>query len=389
MAKVRILHISDLQAGKGCLAEYPLEKSENPKGLYERYAEKLALDAKKTADGNIDIIVCTGDIAQFGLNSDYKMAGYFMDKLRTTLKKKWKDVLLVPGNHDVNYNNAKDKFKDTMGSSARFHPNKHLEIIKTAKMTSFKKWLHTIYKDTAYEYTPEQPIHFDKITNRNIVVVGLDTCETQTFRKKSDSGHIGAKQLEKSAELFSKYKEGRKIKIAIMHHNPFLDQTEQATIDDPKGVLESLRSQGVKIILAGHMHQGRLIENKSLSYPSTNAKNKIYILVTGPCCMTSEGRWFDLKKIKEAVPNRYQIITLDRIAGTAHLFFRKFTFERFSEPNSTLGAWTNDTELPYGGNNGETIIELPEIRMDPPDTRKIPPKIVFDAVKTIKSQIKQ
>lgn len=390
MAKINILHISDLQAGTVCLGEKALEESEtsmleeSPGFLYERYAEKLALDALKTVKGKIDLLVCTGDIANKGETGEYKMTSVFFEKMSEVLNIGIADILIVPGNHDVNYGEAEKAFYKNNSKSIKIsHENDdHLKTIKNRKMTCFKKWFNKTFKSAGYSYGANDIICFDKISNKHIAAVGLDTCDLQTFRKHiKEPGHVYENQLEQSRKCFSG--KSKKVNLAIMHHNPFLDGTDNTSVSNAERVLHALKSQKVHLVLAGHMHQARAIDYLKYMDPSSNSN--MYILVTGPCCMTHEGRTFKFKEIKEVFPNRYQIISLDRNAGKIDLYLRRFTFERHSEPNGTQGAWTSDTDIPYASRAGTCSLKCPEIRLIKKE-QKVPSKIVLNAYEHLKKQ---
>lgn len=92
---LRILHISDLQFG----------------GIEEK---RLRLEAVRSAErvleawGRIppDFVAFTGDIAEHGNPSEYSCAlewlEFFFDRLGLTKKAPFAELLIVPGNHDVN-----------------------------------------------------------------------------------------------------------------------------------------------------------------------------------------------------------------------------------------------------------------------------------------------
>lgn len=93
-----ILHLSDLQFGRN--HRYP-DGQRSLDCLFEKLAADLeALSAE--ADLRPAVIVVSGDVAEWSLPAEYAAAQGFLEKLTAKLAIPRQQVVIVPGNHDVN-----------------------------------------------------------------------------------------------------------------------------------------------------------------------------------------------------------------------------------------------------------------------------------------------
>lgn len=80
-----ILHLSDMQFGKNHLFQ---DKVPYPDGRFESLWERLRddLDERRTQEGLVpDLVVVSGDLAEWGLPSEFKQAGTFLEQLTGNL----------------------------------------------------------------------------------------------------------------------------------------------------------------------------------------------------------------------------------------------------------------------------------------------------------------
>jgi hypothetical protein len=93
---VTILHVSDTQFG---------EYHRFGEGI-DSLASNLIVDLRRLGDEGIpqiDLIVFSGDVAEKGLRSEYVPARGFVGALCTHAGLEYERVVVVPGNHDVNW----------------------------------------------------------------------------------------------------------------------------------------------------------------------------------------------------------------------------------------------------------------------------------------------
>ena len=86
----RILHLSDLHFTDAESATL--------------WHGQLAEDLKDDLDcGHLDLLILSGDIGTRAEDGEYKTAARFLDQLRTEFKIDQSRIVMVPGNHDLNW----------------------------------------------------------------------------------------------------------------------------------------------------------------------------------------------------------------------------------------------------------------------------------------------
>ncbi len=95
-----IIHLSDIHFGQ--------EAANKDFFVHEDARERLLDDVKKFADRiapkRVSGVVVTGDIAYRGTESEYKAAGGWLDRLTSLIGCGRSDVQVIPGNHDIDWN---------------------------------------------------------------------------------------------------------------------------------------------------------------------------------------------------------------------------------------------------------------------------------------------
>lgn len=93
--RVTLVHISDVHATAG----FDVETA----------ADVLTTDVQTVIGSRgiatVDFLVCSGDVANSGLAAEYAIAQKFIDRVIVTLAIARSDVIVVPGNHDVDWRN--------------------------------------------------------------------------------------------------------------------------------------------------------------------------------------------------------------------------------------------------------------------------------------------
>ena len=90
------IHLSDLHFGQERGTDVHLHRD-----VRERLIDDAAVLAAGEPEGRVAGIIITGDIAFSGKEAQYLEAGKWLERLREAVGCGVKDVLLVPGNHDV------------------------------------------------------------------------------------------------------------------------------------------------------------------------------------------------------------------------------------------------------------------------------------------------
>ena len=371
-----IMHISDLQAGKACLAHIEIQGSKlTPKHRYRYYAEGLAKDVNHLLEevevDRVDLLVLSGDVAHTAVKEEYVYASHFLERLLELLgmEDRRQDVIIVPGNHDVSWAALRRVWR------GKKKPHDAPTIRACAghkeKMQNFRNWFNRFYKkgSVRYRYNFGKPVYFDEVRRAELAVVGLDSCELLTHNQAMNKGVVQYDQSEAARKFFSARPAEQKVKIAVLHHNPFPNEDEEDVGDclkDRSRLLQALHGAGVVLVLAGHMHRARY--DRPEPYTGGDPAHYCHVLATGPCCMCHEYRTFRIGKDlfprgpkspdnrpKEVMPSRYELIRINPDAMTATVFLRRYSFERRYE-DGRWGAWTNDSDPGFVNEEGQRSI---------------------------------
>jgi 3',5'-cyclic AMP phosphodiesterase CpdA len=297
--EVTILHVSDPQFGKnhifGGNGLTPQDKAEDT--LFARLhadLEQLAGDPGLRPD----LLVVTGDLAEWGLRSEFRQVNVFLAALAEAAELPRRQVAIVPGNHDVN----------RKACSAYFDEQESLEE-KPAK-PYFPKWrdyaaaFGDFYADVpGATFTPDEPWTFFEMPDVGVVIAGLNSTMAESHLDADHYGHLGEYQLQWFAERLRTYKRDGWLRIAAVHHNAIrgavLDDENLRDTDDLDRVLGTPGL--VNLVLHGHTHDAKLH-----TLPSG-----VPLLSTGSAAVNAEAR-------PAEVPNQYQLITIRRDGLTRH-----------------------------------------------------------------------
>jgi len=194
----RILHVSDLHTGT----------REDP--AVERALAALIERIEPT------LIIASGDLTHRGRRDQHERAAAFLRRFGTP-------VLAIPGNHDIPYT-----------FPARFtHPWAEFE---------------RLWETTEPEYSKD-----------GLYVAGLNSVRPW----RHQSGALRDSQLAHLAERFAQAPEGT-FRIAVLHHHllgaPW--RSRKKPVARRNHVLRSLVEAGAELMLAGHIHQAAVSEQR-------------------------------------------------------------------------------------------------------------------------------
>jgi 3',5'-cyclic AMP phosphodiesterase CpdA len=194
----RILHVSDLHTG-----------------THEDPAVERAL-AALTERVDPTLIVASGDLTHRGRRDQHERAARFLRGLG-------KPLLTIPGNHDIPYT-----------FPARF----------TRPWTEFER----LWETTEPEYAAD-----------GLYVAGLNSVRPW----RHQSGAVRDEQLERLRERFAQCPEGT-FRIAVLHHHllgaPW--RSRKKPVARRNHVLRTLVEAGAELMLAGHIHQAAVSEQR-------------------------------------------------------------------------------------------------------------------------------
>ena len=224
---MRIAHISDLHAlsltgarpwhflnkrAAGYLNLLTKRHNKHPLQLFEALVDDLNR-------ANVDEIVCTGDLTNLSLESEFRASRRQLDRLRLGAK----HVTIVPGNHDVYTLSA---------------------LVSNAAVRAFSPFL---LGDNCNE------VKFPTVRNRgDVAFIGVSTALPSP--PPLADGWIGKKQL---AGLRAALTHARgQFRVVLMHHPPYENRNAILRGLRDRDALKTLLAEvGCELVLHGHEHR--------------------------------------------------------------------------------------------------------------------------------------
>ncbi len=213
---------------------------------------------------HLDALILSGDIANYSTEEEYIAAQQFLDNLRQDFPLNPNQIILVPGNHDLNWTLAKKAYQlidrdeydgelkegDYIEESASVIRIRDEEKYKQ-RFAPFSQFYETI-KQTPYPLDYNQQYTLDHLPEQNLLILGLNSAWQLDHHYKSRASiHMGA--LTNALTQIRRTPDYRNsLKIAVWHHP--LDSAYSDRITD-QGFLEQLAVNGFRFFLHGHIHK--------------------------------------------------------------------------------------------------------------------------------------
>lgn len=310
---ITLLHISDLQFGRhhrfGNLAAG--DPNADLETLFTRLHDGLK-DRVLKKNVRPEVIVVSGDLAEQGQRSEFDDARDFLVNLCAELDVPRSNVILVPGNHDVNWKFSEAYFNECEGDEGE------------PKAPYWRKWecytrmFREFFQDDAPStFTEKEPWSFWEIEDLKLAVAGLNSTMAESHRDEDHYGLVGDPQLRDMAKRLEDYEERGWFRLGVVHHN-----VSRASINDDENLrdadrLGELLAPSLNLLLHGHTHNSRV---------SWLGERPLPVLSTGSAALKVEAR-------PAEVPNQFQLI---------RLFADKMVCWPFSyKPDRTM--WVADT----------------------------------------------
>jgi 3',5'-cyclic AMP phosphodiesterase CpdA len=271
-----ILHVSDTQFG----AHHRFTGDGPP------LASTMVTDLRRLLGEHIeriDLIVISGDIAERSLRSEFEQARQFIDALCNATGVDHPRVVVVPGNHDVNWSLCNAYFAECEADEA------------SPRAPFSKKWKHyqqfvtDLHGPTAF--TEDQPYRVHTFQDLGVVIAALNSTMEETHLKDGHYGWCGHDQLTWAhARLAETTGLAR---IGVLHHNA----RRKAVADNEnlrdEDALTTVLAPQLDLLLHGHTHDGK----------RDHLADGTLVLATGSAAVTADWRPAD-------VPNQFQILRL-------------------------------------------------------------------------------
>lgn len=278
---VTVLHLSDLQFGR----------FHRFLGLdLDTLLHRLRADLRELEKSHglvPDLLIVTGDLAEWGKQAEFDDALRFVEELTKTLKIERDRVVLIPGNHDVNRDLCRSYFFECKGRDQEATP------------PYFRKWdnwtgfFERFYRDLPQlTFTESEPWTFFEAPDLRLVVAGLNSTMAESHQDEDHYGLVGEPQLEWFRERLESY-EGW-LRIGAVHHNVVRGAVaDDENLRDAKD-LKRILGPHLHLVLHGHTHEGNL----------SWLEQYVPVLSTGSAALGKESR-------PEEVPNQYQVIRIE------------------------------------------------------------------------------
>lgn len=272
--RLSILHLSDLHFGTEA----------NAQSWYEQLTADLT---RELGCERLDCAVLSGDIANRSTKAEYAAAKSFLDKLCQRFSLSKSRLVIVPGNHDINwplsekaYTVMKSKdYKGPRSDGRVIDKGEYLEARVEAKYLRRMDLFRAFYEAVKGERYPAD--HADQATihafpDLGLVFLGLNSAwqldHHFTRRAGIDPRALTAalEQLDRDRATHSDCH-----KIAVLHH-PLSSEYEDRIKDH--GFMERLAVAGFRLTLHGHIHKAQALP---FHYDHTAGGRKIDVIAAG------------------------------------------------------------------------------------------------------------
>jgi 3',5'-cyclic AMP phosphodiesterase CpdA len=313
--EITILHVSDMQFGAYHRFGDGLES------LASRLIQDLEAIGEKLP--RIELIVLSGDLAEWGMPKEFGQAREFVERISDFTGVAKDRVIVVPGNHDVNRRFCEAYFLEKEGEgltpSAPYDP----------KWKAYLEFVASLHGPEVF--TPERPYSLHRFEPLGLVVAALNSTIAESHRESDHYGFCGEAQLRWFAEQLKRCDDA--VRVAVVHHNL---RARAGTLDSEAlrdaDMLTDVLAPHLDLVLHGHTHDGG----------SDFLSDGTPVLATGSAALSESWR-------PEEVGNQYQILSLGPGAITR--------WARTYKPAQK--RWVGDTSLSSAGDSWSQTIAAP------------------------------
>ncbi|MCJ7533155.1 MAG: metallophosphoesterase [Anaerolineales bacterium] len=258
-----ILHLSDIQFGISHAFEIiPTEKHYS---LLNSLIRDMERNYRSENIPYPNKIIISGDIADWGMPNEYNRAIAFLNELISRMIKlpdynyslSAEDVVIVPGNHDINWKLSEIGFPEENGGKSE--PNELYEY----RWMFFREFFTCFYSNRKfYSIDPEEAFTIYNYSKQNgLLVVGFNSCHNVDH--KNYKGYISIDTIDNAEKKIDEFiKRGDippyslKCKVAVWHHDVRIGNGEHTDfLQDAMEVIKELIHHRYDVCLFGHIHE--------------------------------------------------------------------------------------------------------------------------------------
>lgn len=335
----RILHLSDLHLRTEAQADTALGQ------LCSDLKGELAIES-------LDSVIISGDCSELAQPPEYDAITHFLTKLCNQMRVSKEHLLVVPGNHDVDWQASKASYTIVRTSDAPSESvsqyqdpgnRDYVEIATDADLYQrrFANYAAFHYKATGRRYSLNYSKQFEIVVSadNSVIMVGLNSAwNVDHFHRNRSSIEAGALNRALEAAKEKARELGPHASIVAVWHHP---STGDGALKD-NSFFQRMVVDGVITVLHGHIHKA---DTEQFNYEWTARGRKLYILGAGT---------FDSPDVHRGYPWQYNLLSI-----TDSLL--ELRSRGKSERN---GAWHPDARFLAGG--GKPPTDKLRIELMPP-----------------------
>jgi tetratricopeptide (TPR) repeat protein len=260
-----IIHISDPHFGSFERDGKLVQMHRFIDGQYSRKLSEHLAREFKSADSHFRynsenlILAISGDLTYRARAEEFDLVKAFLDEVCQGIGISRERVVIVPGNHDVDWLGSKQdvsrRFDNYLGFLDSFYGS---DLFRT--LYPYVKW--------DLKVNSKRPAAFEIVSSVRIgpvVIVGMNSCVYET--DQNHYGFVGGRQLEVVDALLAPHREQTSVRVAVFHHHlhPYPEPIEERTPGEPTLDLSTIRDAGIvernlerlgfDIVLHGHKHK--------------------------------------------------------------------------------------------------------------------------------------
>ena len=314
---IHILHLSDIH----------LQPESDP----SQHLIKLESDLKNELEVNgLEYLVLSGDFTNYATTEEYAVAYDFINRLVSRFGLDFRRVIMVPGNHDVNWKLSQAAYPFVHKSELTSTPpeGRHIPAGEEGILLCdeekyrdrFKPFNQALYK---HIYGEEYPLQYDEQARIHafeadrILFLALNSAwEIDHYRPNRICSGIHPGALARALEQLMEEKYKGWLKIAVSHHPVTGVETMRDT-----AFLEQLAVHGFQVAMHGHIHK---TESEYFRYDKGRGLNIIGAGTFGA----------PPKEQVTSIPLQYNLLLLNPETGTLTVETRK--------KEQVNGAWAAD-----------------------------------------------
>lgn len=244
----RLLHLSDLHFAT--------------KDQATIWYSQLAADLREQRVEKLDALVVSGDLVNRADPIEYDAARFFLEKLMIGFSLSARQVVLVPGNHDVSWSLSEAAYQPHRRArySGTLAPGSYIEhgggIIEVRDDDAYRRRfepfaaLYRTIKGADYPLDFEDQATIDDLADIGVCILGLNS-SWQIDHHFTDRASIHPEALANALLKLGGLSSGQ-LRIAVFHHP--IHSGEDSRITDP-AFLQQLAVHGFGLALHGHVHK--------------------------------------------------------------------------------------------------------------------------------------